>query len=68
MQESIEATLNVLEWLTTLFVFAIGTGLLIIIGIYVRDVTQSRPCQSASPTGRPQPSAKLGKTQKRAFS
>jgi glutamate synthase domain-containing protein 2 len=41
MQESIAATLNVLEWLTTLFVFAIGTGLLVVIGIYIRDVTQT---------------------------
>jgi glutamate synthase domain-containing protein 2 len=42
MQQSIELTLTVLEWLTTLFIFAVGLGLLVVIGIYIRDVTQTQ--------------------------
>ncbi|MGI9225219.1 MAG: FMN-binding glutamate synthase family protein [Woeseiaceae bacterium] len=41
MQQSIDLTLTVLQWLTTLFIFAVGLGLLVVIGIYVRDVTQT---------------------------
>ena len=42
MQQSIDLTLSVLEWLTTLFIFAVGLGLLVIAGIYIRDVTQTK--------------------------
>ncbi len=42
MQESFEATLTVLQWLTTTFIFAIGIGLLVIAGMYIRDVTQTK--------------------------
>ena len=42
MQESFEATLTVLQWLTTTFIFAVGIGLLVIAGMYIRDVTQTK--------------------------
>jgi len=42
MQQSIDLTLTVLEWLTTLFIFAVGVGLLVVVGIYIRDVTQTQ--------------------------
>ena len=42
MQESIEATLVVLQWLTTLFILAVGVGLLIVFGMYIRDITQTQ--------------------------
>ena len=42
MQESFDTTLTVLQWLTTLFIFAVGIGLLIVIGMYIRDITQTK--------------------------
>ncbi len=42
MQQSIDFTLTVLEWLTTIFIFAVGLGLLIVIGLYIVDVTQTK--------------------------
>lgn len=42
MQESIDLTLTVMQWLTTLFILAVGIGLLIIIGMYIRDITQTK--------------------------
>ena len=41
MQESIDLTLTVLEWLTTVFIFAVGVGILVVAGMYIRDVTQT---------------------------
>ena len=41
MQQSIDFTLTVLEWLTTIFIFAVGLGLLALIVIYIIDVTQT---------------------------
>lgn len=34
--------MTVLQWLTTLFIFAIGTGLLLVVAMYVRDKTQTK--------------------------
>ena len=42
MQQSIDFTLTVLEWLTTIFIFAVGVGLLVVIVIYIIDVTQTK--------------------------
>jgi glutamate synthase domain-containing protein 2 len=42
MQASFDATMTVLQWLTTLFIFAVGTSLLVIVAIYIRDKTQTK--------------------------
>ena len=42
MQQSIDFTLTVLEWLTTIFIFTVGLGLLVVIGLYIVDVTQTK--------------------------
>ena len=42
MQESFDATLTILQWLATIFIFSIGVGLLIVVGMYIRDITQTK--------------------------
>jgi glutamate synthase domain-containing protein 2 len=42
MQQSIDFTMTVLDWLTTIFIFAVGVGLLVVIVIYIIDVTQTK--------------------------
>ena len=42
MQESFNFTLAVLEFLASIFIFAVGIGLLIVIVLYIVDVTQTK--------------------------
>ena len=42
MRESVAGALTVLEWLATLFVIAVGIGVLVVIVMYVIDVTQTK--------------------------
>ena len=41
MQQSIDLTLTILEGMATVFIFAIGLGLLVVVGMYIIDVTQT---------------------------
>ena len=42
MQQSFDLTLTILEGLATLFIFAVGLGILVVIGLYIVDVTQTK--------------------------